>query len=150
MNKQKGICHFPDQTFLSSATLNEKYETIAIVKFLEKGYSFDGCDTVRLYDYLIYYEQQAIIKNIDDEKRIKWFGHHMVYGSHVIYQLKDEQKQTWTEFKQNLLEAYKRHDEVRMSCQFLGSRSRNEVQIHQILKTRMTMFSTRNACLTHL
>ena len=41
-----------------SKTVIEEWEPIANVKFLQNnGYSFDGCDTVRLYDYLIYYEQ---------------------------------------------------------------------------------------------
>ena len=93
----------------SSKTENEKWETIALVKFLEnKGYGFDGCDTARLYDYLIYYEQTAIKKNFDENKRIQWFGHHMSFGSHIYYQLKDNQNRTWTEFKQNLLEPYKK------------------------------------------
>ena len=100
----------------ASETVNEKWEYIAKVKFLQNnGYSFDGCDTVRLYDYLNYYEQQAITNNFDESKRIRWFGHHMSVGSHVYYQLNEDQKRTWTEFKQNLLEAYKKHDQVRMS-----------------------------------
>ena len=94
----------------ASTTTNDEWEAIANVKFLEnKGYGFDGCDTVRLYDYLIYYEQTAIRRNFDENKRIQWFVHHMSFGSHVYYQLKEDQKRTWTEFKQNKLEAYKKH-----------------------------------------
>ena len=49
----------------------KKWETVANVSFLEnKCHGFDGCDIVRLYDYLIYYEECAIRKNIDEEKRI--------------------------------------------------------------------------------
>ena len=100
----------------ASETVNEKWEPIGNVKFLQNnGYSFDGCDTVRLYDYLIYYEQQALKHNFDENKRIRWFVYHMCYGSHVYYQLKDDQKRSWAEFKQNLLEAYKQHEQVRMS-----------------------------------
>ena len=94
----------------------KEWETVANQSFLEnKGHGFDGCDTVRLYDYLIYYEECAIRKNIDEEKRISWFVKYMKYGVYVYDRLKDDQKRTWAEFKQNLLEAYKKEEQVRMS-----------------------------------
>ena len=99
-----------------STLIAEKWETVANAKFLEnKGQSFDGCDTVRLYDYLIYYEDVAIRRNIDEDKRIRWFVYHMKYGAYVYYRLKEDQKRTWSEFKQNLLEAYKQEEQTRMS-----------------------------------
>ena len=65
----------------------------------KKGHGFGGCDTVRLYDYLIYYEECAIRKNIDEEKRISWFVKYMKYKVYVYDRLKDDQKRTWAEFK---------------------------------------------------
>ena len=94
----------------------KEWETVANSSFLEnKGHGFDGCDTVRLYDYLIYYEETAIKRNIDEEKRLRWFVYHMKYGAYVYHRLKEDQKRTWPEFKQNLLEAYKQEEQVRMS-----------------------------------
>ena len=93
------------------------YETVVLEKFLEnKGHGFDGCDAVRLYDYLIRYEEASIGKNIEDVKRILWFVWHMYAGSYVYYRLKEDQKRTWAEFKQNLLEEYKKEEQIRMSC----------------------------------
>lgn len=93
-----------------------KWEDMGLTKFLHgKDRGFDGCDTVRLYDYLIYYEQSAIKYNVDEEKRIRWFVHLMIYGAYVYDRLRDDQKRTWTEFKQNLLEEYKKEEQVRMS-----------------------------------
>ena len=49
------------------STIDKKWETVANVSFLEnKGHGFDGSDTVRLYDYFIYYGECAIRKNIDE------------------------------------------------------------------------------------
>ena len=91
-------------------------EKTSAAKFLEsKGQNFDGCDTVRLYDYLIYYEQRMIKLSIATDNWIPWFSYHMSFGGYVFNRLTEEQKRTWTEFKQNLLEAYKKEEEVRMS-----------------------------------
>ena len=84
--------------------------------FLEhKGQGFDGCDAVRLFDYMIYYEDNARNKNIDEQKQIRLFVNHMKYGSYVYHRLTEDQKRTWTEFKQNLLEEYKKEETMRMS-----------------------------------
>ena len=57
---------------------------MANVSFVEnKGYGFDECDTVRLYDYLIYYEEIVIKMNIDEEKLICWLVYHTKDGAYV-------------------------------------------------------------------
>ena len=100
----------------TSTTNKEKWEIVAGFSFLKNtGHGFDGCDTVTLYDYLIHYEDCAIRRNIDEEKRLRCFVYDMKYGAYVYDLLKKDQKRTWPKFKQNLLEAYKKEEQVRMS-----------------------------------